>query len=233
MLPPEKMNQTKTIKLLQTQTHPYLCQKTIWGIVMPCQDKWRDGVVVLKLWIVVKVRLEKLGLLPLNIKRLDCWKDAELLGIFHFPCDCCFLQGGKFSARGIGDANLPELWNCTRGKAHGAAHYCHVPCWFREIRVAAWEDAIHLCRFTATFCRTHLFRSDACTVSFTKCGTTFHFCFWPLVRGPLWTLLPLLLLCLQQIVVAAGASAKEVFEDTWRNLLQVYLAWTQCLVGRV
>ena len=104
---------------------------------MPRQNKRRNRVAVLKLWIVVEVRLEKLGLLFLNIRRLDGCKDAQPLGVFHFPRDRRFVQRGKFSARGTGDARPPELWNCTRVQAHGAAHYCDAPRWLRQIGVAA------------------------------------------------------------------------------------------------
>ena len=54
---------------------------------MPRQDGRGDGVAVLKLWIVVEVGLKELGLLFLNVRRLDGCEDAELLGIFHFPRD--------------------------------------------------------------------------------------------------------------------------------------------------
>lgn len=59
---------------------------------MPRQDQWGYRVVVFKLWIVVEVRLEKFGLLSVNISWLDGCKDTELLGIFHFPRNCCFVQ---------------------------------------------------------------------------------------------------------------------------------------------
>lgn len=73
------------------------------------QDKWRDGVAVLKFRIIVEVRFEKFDLLLLNIAWLDGCEDAGFLAIFHFPRAWCFLQGGRFGARGSGDAQVPEL----------------------------------------------------------------------------------------------------------------------------
>lgn len=66
-------------------------------------------MAVLKFRIVVEVRFEKFDLLLLNIARLDGCEDAGFPAVFHFPGAWRFLQGGRFAARGSGDAQVPEL----------------------------------------------------------------------------------------------------------------------------
>lgn len=160
----------------------YLCQKAVWGTVMSFQDERRHRVAILKLWIIVEIWFEKLGLLFLNIKWLDGCKDAELLGIFHSLCDLSFVQWGEFSTSWVRDARLSDKWNCTSVQAHFAAHYCDVPHWFREAGVVAWENTICQCRFTTIFVSRHPFKSHVCVVFLNKWSTTFHCCFWPLVQ---------------------------------------------------
>ena len=51
----------------------------------------------------------------------------------------------------------------------------------------------------------------------------------PPVRGVLWAL-PVLLLCLQQHIEAAGPGGEEVLENAGRDLLQAHLAGAHRLV---